>query len=173
MDLKILTLKYKRDDLGKLFQKFYQKGTGAEVGVKKGKFSNQILKYWKGKLLCIDIWDVEEDYRDAEKLLSQRADLIKGSSKEISRTIENRSLDFVYIDADHHYESVMEDINCWFPKVRKGGIVSGHDYCRYLDHFGVIEAVNDFCSANRYTELKLTTGDFWNGIEFPSWYFVK
>ena len=173
MDLKLLKLIEKRDEFGKLFQEYYQKGTGAEVGVKKGKFSNQILQYWKGKLLCIDIWEDEQDHNDAKNLLSGQAVLIKGSSIEISETIENGSLDFVYIDADHHYESVTEDINAWFPKVRTGGLVSGHDYCRYLDHFGVIEAVNDFCSANRYSDLKLTTGDYWNGIEFPSWYFTK
>lgn len=170
MDLKQID---KRDDLGKLFQEFYQKGTGAEIGVRKGKFSHQILQNWKGKLLCIDIWDNDQDHKDATDLLSANAVLIKGYSKDVSISVDNESLDFVYIDADHHYGSVTEDINAWFPKVRTGGIVSGHDYCRYLEHFGVIEAVNDFCRANGYSDLKLTTNDYWNGIEFPSWYFIK
>lgn len=162
----------KRDELGKLFQEFYLLGTGAEIGVKKGKFSEQILRNWKGKLLCIDIWEDETDYADAKKLLTD-AVLIKGYSKDIASTISDSSLDFIYIDANHHYECVMDDLNAWFPKVRTGGIISGHDYCRYLDHFGVIEAVNDFCKVNGYKDMKLTTNDYWNGIEFPSWYFIK
>ena len=101
------------------------------------------------------------------------AELLKGESKDIANKIENDSLDFVYIDADHHYENVLEDINAWFGKVRNGGIISGHDYCRYLDHFGVIEAVDHFCKINGYTDVKFTTDDYWEGHAFPSWYFVK
>lgn len=162
-----------RDEFGKLFQDYFLKGTGAEIGVQKGIFSKQILKYWKGRLLCVDIWDNAEDYEDAEKLLLPEATLLKGYSKEISDSIKDESLDFVYIDADHHYESVLEDINTWFGKVRKGGIISGHDYCKYLDFFGVIEAVNYFCKINGYKEINLTTDDYWEGHAFPSWYFVK
>jgi predicted O-methyltransferase YrrM len=40
----------------------------------------------------------------------------------------DESLDFVYIDADHKYASVLMDISTWYPKVRKGGIVAGHDF---------------------------------------------
>ena len=163
----------KREDLGKLYQEFYHTGSGAEVGVKKGKFSKLILNNWKGRLFCVDIWEDEEDYRDAKDLLQNHAVLIKEFSVEAAKEIKDGSLDFVYIDADHHYESVMNDIKAWFPKVRKGGILSGHDYCRYQDHFGVIEAVNDFCQLNRYSDLRLTSNDYWKGIEFPSWYFIK
>lgn len=161
-----------RDDFGKLFQEYYLTGTGAEIGVQKGIFSNQILKFWKGKLLCVDIWEIEDDYAEAKKLLRDNATLIKDTSVEASKTIKDLSLDFVYIDADHHYNNVLEDLYAWYPKVRKGGIISGHDYCRYLDFFGVIEAVNEFCRDKGYT-FKLTTDDYWEGHPFPSWYFVK
>lgn len=169
MELRNLTT---RDDFGMLFQEYFLKGVGAEIGVQKGIFSRQILKYWKGRLLCIDIWDNKEDLEDAKRLLMPEATLIKGYSGEISNNIEDESLDFVYIDADHHYENVRDDINAWFRKVRKGGIVSGHDYCRYQDYFGVIEAVNEFCFNSGYS-IKLTTDDYWEGHAFPSWYFVK
>lgn len=163
----------KREELGILYQEFYLTGTGAEIGVKKGKFSKQILNHWKGTLLCVDVWTDEDDYFDAKNLLPSQAVLIKDFSVEAAKRIKDESLDFVYIDADHRFESVMHDINAWFPKIRKGGIVSGHDYCRYLEHFGVIEAVNEFCSSNGYSDLRLTSNDYWNGIEFPSWYFKK
>jgi len=68
-------------------------------------------------------------------------------------------LDFVYIDADHSYKSVKEDINAWAPKVREGGIVAGHDY--YLTragNIGVIAAVNEYVKEHGYS-LQLTDWD--------------
>lgn len=53
---------------------------------------------------------------------------IKGNSENISKLYENNSLDFVFIDADHSYESVLNDILSWFPKVKENGILAGHDY---------------------------------------------
>mgnify|MGYP003335234449 CR=1 FL=1 len=38
------------------------------------------------------------------------------------------SVDFVFIDADHSYEAVKQDIQTWLPKVRHGGVLAGHDY---------------------------------------------
>lgn len=51
-------------------------------------------------------------------------------------------VDFVYIDADHSYEGVFTDLCTWFPKVREGGIIGGHDYGR--SGFGVTRAVDKF-----------------------------
>lgn len=161
-----------RDDFGELFQEHYLKGTGAEIGVQNGIFSEQILTAWKGNLLCVDVWNIDDEYNEARKRLCNRARLLKGRSVEISRTIQDESLDFVYIDADHHYKSVKEDLEAWYRKVRKGGIISGHDYCRYLEFFGVIEAVDEFCKTHR-RQFKITTNDFWEGHSFPSWYFLK
>jgi len=53
---------------------------------------------------------------------------------------EDSTLDFVYIDADHGYETVKKDILSWYPKVKMGGIIAGHDYYN-SDH--VIRAVKD------------------------------
>lgn len=60
--------------------------------------------------------------------------IVKGSSFDIHSQYEDESLDFVMIDGDHRYESVVKDIYNWFPKVKIGGILSGHD-------FGTIESV--------------------------------
>ena len=54
---------------------------------------------------------------------------------------DDESLDFVFIDADHSYECVKNDIARWMPKVKKGGVISGDDYVR--QHPGVIQAVNE------------------------------
>jgi predicted O-methyltransferase YrrM len=50
------------------------------------------------------------------------------STAEAAKQVEDGSLDFVFIDADHSYEGVKADIEAWDPKVREGGYVIGHDY---------------------------------------------
>ena len=53
---------------------------------------------------------------------------IKGISWEVADQFKDASVDFLFIDANHSYESVIQDIIQWLPKIRKGGIISGHDY---------------------------------------------
>ena len=69
--------------------------------------------------------------------------------------------DFIYIDADHRYESTKADLTNWFPKLRKGGVIAGHDYvnkiCRNGDTFGVIQAVSEFRNNNREIIEKFAT----------------
>lgn len=52
----------------------------------------------------------------------------KTSSVEYNKNIPDESLDFIYIDGNHQYSSVLEDIKLWYPKVKPGGIFAGHDY---------------------------------------------
>jgi len=66
----------------------------------------------------------------------------KTTSEEFSKTIEDGSLDFVYIDGDHQYESCKKDLELWVPKVKKGGIIAGHDYLA-ICFLGVVNAVNE------------------------------
>jgi len=54
--------------------------------------------------------------------------LMRMCSNEAPQFIADKSLDAVFIDAQHAYESVLEDIRLWLPKVRQGGIISGHDF---------------------------------------------
>jgi predicted O-methyltransferase YrrM len=49
-------------------------------------------------------------------------------SVEASKLYEDESLDFVFIDADHTKEGFSDDMDCWFPKVKQGGVIAGHDY---------------------------------------------
>lgn len=53
---------------------------------------------------------------------------IRATSLQASRLYEDGSLDFVFIDAEHTYADVLVDINSWFPKIKEGGFIGGHDY---------------------------------------------
>jgi len=63
------------------------------------------------------------------------------TTDEASLLFEDELLDAVFIDADHTYEAVKKDIENWMPKVRKGGILAGHDYIETWP--GVVQAVNE------------------------------
>ena len=65
---------------------------------------------------------------------------IKGVSWECAEQFEDDSVDFIFIDADHSYDAVNKDIRAWSPKVRKGGMISGHDY---FNSNGVKRAVDE------------------------------
>ena len=71
-------------------------------------------------------------------------------------------LDLVYIDANHQYEAVLNDMVRWLPKVRKGGILSGDDYSREP----VVQAVADFLKD--YPQYKLQVSD-----NKTQWWFIK
>jgi predicted O-methyltransferase YrrM len=66
---------------------------------------------------------------------------IISDSTEAATQFEDRSLDFVFIDASHEYRKVNLDIDAWLPKVKAGGILAGHDYDP--DHPQVIRAVDE------------------------------
>jgi cephalosporin hydroxylase len=73
---------------------------------------------------------------------------IQMPSVEASKLYQDKSLDFVYIDANHDYENVLEDIKVWLPKVKEDGIISGHDY-NHISFPGVIKAVHEVFSKDK------------------------
>ncbi len=52
---------------------------------------------------------------------------------EAAEDFEDNSIDFVYIDANHGFKYVAEDLWEWSKKVRSGGVISGHDYAMSKD----------------------------------------
>lgn len=164
---------------------------GAEVGVFAGHYSDILLNNIPGlELFCVDFWGGYTGYRDkgfdhhmiaaynkAKATLEGRATMIKAFSVEGAKQFDDESLDFVYIDANHEYKFVKEDIEAWTPKVRKGGIVSGHDYyVSKTGNDGVIRAVNEYAKEHGYN-LELTEWDKETILDHddrqPSWFFTK
>lgn len=72
---------------------------------------------------------------------------IRKKSIDASLDYEDGSIDIIFIDADHSYESVIQDINCWLPKVKQNGILAGHDYITNYHH-GVKAAVHQIFGNN-------------------------
>lgn len=68
---------------------------------------------------------------------------IIGDSHLVHKRFIDEGIDFLFIDGDHHYESVKQDLINWYPKICKGGIISGHDYA-FGGDCGVIPAVDEF-----------------------------
>lgn len=155
----------KRSELALIFRALGFK-RGAEIGVRKGDFSLVFCKRIPDlELLCVDIWDAyyhfsadsgAEHYEIAkERLGKYNATLIKKPGQVAALDVEDESLDFVYIDADHRFDYVMEDIITWSRKVRPGGIVSGHDYWRFRNG-GVVPAVDTYTHEHRIYDWYIT-----------------
>lgn len=136
-----------RDWLGPFFERSGYR-TGAEIGTHRGDFAAILLERWPGTLYCVDPWSVppgyepqvgtlwggaatrEDDFTAARARLSiyrNRVRYIRDVSESAAKRFEDASLDFVYIDGDHRREMVALDIETWWPKVSKGGAISGHD----------------------------------------------
>ena len=157
-----------RNDFGKLFQSIKKLGIGAEVGVRFGLFSKTIAKHWKGKIICVDLWKDREIQEVATVLLSEDRFLLhRNPSTAAAAQYENESLDWVYIDAGHSFEDIKADYEAWFPKVRTGGIISGHDY-GLNDCIGVKQFIDSLG-----IEFNLTTDDTFDGVHYQSWWFIK
>lgn len=75
---------------------------------------------------------------------------ITGNSLDVCKTYKDGSLDFIFIDASHTYEAVKQDINAWFPKLKKGGMMAGHDY----DWPEVRRAVDEYFSGRQIKALE-------------------
>lgn len=72
--------------------------------------------------------------------VKDRVNVVSSDSVSSAKLYEDNSLDFVFIDADHTYESVIRDLGAWYPKIKLGGFIAGHDY-----HWEAVQmAVKDF-----------------------------
>jgi hypothetical protein len=162
-------------DLPRLFNELGFK-VGAEVGVYQGDYSRWLLKMMPGlKLYGVDAWTSYQGYKDFRKNdIVESYDravkntegfdctLIKGWSNEVVDQFEDGSLDFVFIDGNHSYEWAVWDIAKWSKKVRKGGIVYGHDYDDYSgtkrwNEMNVINAVDGWTKSYKIHPWFITT----------------
>lgn len=82
-------------------------------------------------------------YKECVKNLEPVKDfvnIIRGTSLDVSKTYQDESLDFIFIDGSHRYEDVLDDLKAWYPKVKVGGYITGHD----ISYHEVYQAVTEF-----------------------------
>jgi predicted O-methyltransferase YrrM len=119
---------------------------GAELGVKEGHTLFFLLEHCpKLHMIGVDSWDFQPEkgidyaynnynHKENERIVREKAKqydvritLLKMLTTEAAKQIENQSLDFVFIDADHSTKGVIADIQAWRPKIKPGGLLCGHD----------------------------------------------
>jgi hypothetical protein len=118
-----------RNELPEFFKSLGLK-VGAEIGVAQGDFTEKFCNAGL-RMYAIDPWAGRgRIYQRVRSRFwgNRNCVLIRKTSMEAINDFQARSLDFVYIDADHRFPFVAEDIYQWYWRVKKGGIVAGHDY---------------------------------------------
>ena len=158
-----------RSDLAQWFHDLGFK-VGVEVGVAAGEYSEILCQTNpQATIYGIDPWIAYDGYGDYKKestfnrMYNDAMTRMRGFpnwkpiqafSMDAVKQFEDESLDFVYIDANHAEPYVSQDINAWAKKVRKGGIVSGHDYIRLKSvRCDVIDALEKYTKENNINPL--------------------
>ena len=186
-----------REDLPEFLNQKGLIGTGVEVGVLRADFSFHILSKWRGeKLYLVDGWRHIPGLEDVNNpdhnghldsmakammkiyTFGERATMIRELSVPASKLFQDCSLDFVYIDAGHDYKSVSADLEAWFPKVKRGGLIMGDDYAegywegpekKKFTKFEVIKAVDDFFGEGRVSLTPAKQNEYYK----PNWWTIK
>ena len=176
---------FNRRHLAKLFNELGFK-RGAEIGVDAGRNSLILCQEIPDlELWSIDPWLRMKEYSDpitgkqwgakdesrtkrnyertVSRLTGHNAHIIKGTSMDVVRDWDIE-LDFVYIDANHNFNWVMEDLINWSKHVRNGGIVSGHDYSPRFTGLQI--------AVNAYTEYHVDEW-FLNTDKAASYFWAK
>jgi SAM-dependent methyltransferase len=156
-----IAVRYSRYRIVELFKEL-NFTVGAEIGTEHGRYAAMLCSgNPQLKLYCIDPYsvypyfkgekeqeEVESFYVEAQKRLKRfDHEILRMTSMEAVKQFEPNSLDFVFIDGNHFFEFVVNDIIHWSRIVKPGGIVYGHDYS--LPDFHVKQAVNAFMDASQ------------------------
>lgn len=135
----------KRWDLLASWIKQYRWQHGAEIGVRRAVNAAHILELTNVNLILVEPWRpidfylqkgyTQKDFDKNKKIAltalhpyMSRVTIIQDFSVNAAKGVLDASLDFVFIDGDHSYEGVVDDIRAWQPKVRENGWLIGHDW---------------------------------------------
>ena len=125
-------------------------GICVEVGTWEGGFTNALLsKPEVTKVYCVDPYKhfQNNEHPDGMNLLTQdefdtkyittktrlestydnKVEFIRLPSVDAAQQFKDESLDFVYIDGNHDYKYVLQDLRAWYPKIKRGGVLAGDD----------------------------------------------
>jgi len=144
-------------------------GKAVEIGAYSGEGTEVISKYFK-EVLAVDPWINGYDLNDVAshqcpmkfvfEAFQNRTKKLgnvffsRGKSLDALEFVRDESLDMVYVDGDHRYEAVVADIEGWKPKLRKGGVMAGHDWSFPAVQKALSETLGK-------VDFKLFQGDSW------------
>jgi len=148
---------------------------GVEIGVHRGSHAAEILKSLPMvELVLVDPWRAystdgkmynDQQFQDSaySHVLSSLANdprvrIIRERSSDASSRFSDAYFDFAYIDGDHSYEAVSQDLRLWWPKVRFRGVLAGDDYKPKFP--GVMQAVTEFAVRQEIPLQALSGGQF-------------
>lgn len=146
---------------------------GAEIGVETAAFSKYLLETKLfDRLYSIDPWtafipgvtqDGEQYYsensmktyllaKDTLRMYGDKSRILRMTSLDAAKYFEETQFDFIFLDGDHTEQGVNLDLHAWWPKIKPGGMLAGHDYfdvemnCGHgiISSFGVKSAVDKF-----------------------------
>ncbi len=117
------------------------------------------------KVYGVDNYINNDDWQTIEELNKIKIEAIdrmkkngiifyENSSLDASKLFDDKSIDMIFIDADHSYKGCKEDIEVWYPKIRDGGIISGHNF--ELKYLGVVQAVTE-----KFLNINLLPKNIW------------
>ena len=168
-----------------------------EVGVETGAYLDIYypqLESITEKFYLVDMWqyegnedfvdkysggnynnELEKGYDRVKRLYGDnpKVQMCKGSSEDWAEKFEDGFFDYLYLDADHSKKSVLADLKSWYPKVKNGGIIAGHDvYCdqnnAFREHFDVEGALAEFFTEDQQENIHLT-----NEYAYRTWIYLK
>lgn len=97
-----------------------------EVGSYKGRSTAALADHCPGHVLAVDSWPDAPIFQEFQKNQASNVLILRATSVDAAKVVG--MVDFVFIDADHSYPFISEDIKVWLPHLNPGGIFSGHDY---------------------------------------------
>ncbi len=147
-----------------LIEKFFpDNAVGVEIGVDHADTTVYLLK--KCSSLChlyaVDPYFKRDGrYKEVEKRLApfSNCTLMRKTSDEAACEIPD-DLDFVFIDGDHSHMAVFSDLNNYVPKIKSGGLLTGHDWTCVRSGFGVVQACGEYFTENENFFQSLYSND--------------
>lgn len=156
---------------------------GVEIGVYKGEHAESLLNRADiKKLYLVDPYELYREYGEGRQHYGVDRDPLVTAKAEAMRRLAPHSakiewifqlsaaaveqipndVDFVYVDGNHEESFVRADIAAYYPKIRSGGVIGGHDYYNGFrrEHDGVVRAVSQFAVHNDLT-LQVELPDWW------------
>lgn len=109
-------------------------------------------------------WDLDYEALVAKFASAESVHVHRQYSYKAVREFPDEYFDFVYVDGDHRYEFVLRDLHDYAGKLKRGGLLFGHDFFEDAfareNHYGVIDAVNSFVKRSGFVLFMLTWEPF-------------